>query len=152
MKNRSSLRGGNPSKAEAIYDLRLLRALRALAMTVLYLFFISSTFSLAEEIPERVDARVISVDSKSRILKVDFEHPATFERSQLEFQVAEDAGFKDFKKLSDLKEGDLVSLDYLDYGKFLKALYIIRMPREKIYFTHKEVADALLKIKTNSKK
>lgn len=138
---------------EAISGRRLLRLyfVRCLAMTVLCFIFIFSTLSLAEEIPDRVDARVISVDTKSRILKVDFEHPATFERSQMEFQVAEGAGFKDFKKLSDLKKGDLVSLDYLDYGTVLKAIYIIRMPPEKVYFTHQEIAGALLKIKSNQK-
>ncbi len=101
----------------------------------------------AEEIPERIDGTVLSVDLKSRLLRLDFEHPATFKHSQPEFYVAEDAGFKDFKKLSQLKAGDLVSIDYLDYGKTWKAIYIILIPQEKTYFTHKEVADALAKIK-----
>ncbi len=113
---------------------------------VLFLTFNSSIFT--EEIPERIDGTVISVDEKSRILRVDFEHPATFERSQLEFNVSESAGFHDFKKLTDLKKGDLVSLDYLDYGKTLKAIYIIHVPREKIFFTTKEITDALVKMKS----
>lgn len=105
----------------------------------------------AEEIPERIDGTVISVNAEKRILQVDFEHPATFEHSQMEFQVDPQAGFKDFKKLSDLKPGDLVSLDYLDYGTFLKAIYVIHIPQEKTYFTHQEIAGALVKIKSNQK-
>lgn len=136
---------------EAISGRRLLRLyfVRCLAMTVLFIFPVTL---FAEEIPDRVDAQVISVDAKSRILKVDFEHPATFERSQMEFHVAENAGFKDFKKLKDLQEGDLVSLDYLDHGAVLKAIYIIKMPTEKVYFTHQEIAGALVKIKSNENK
>ena len=106
----------------------------------------------AEEIPERIDGTVISVNAEKRILQVDFEHPATFEHSQMEFQVDPQAGFKDFKKLSDLKPGNLVSLDYLDYGNFLKAIYVIHIPQEKTYFTHQEIAGALVKIKSNDQK
>lgn len=123
-----------------------------------YIIFISfilllPTISLAhaEEIPERIDGTVASVDANNRLLRVNFEHPATLEHSQLEFQVAKEAGFKDFKKLSNLKPGDLVSLDYLDYGKILKAIYIIHIPQEKTYFTHQEIAGALVKIKGNQK-
>lgn len=105
----------------------------------------------AEEIPERLDGRVIQVNEKERKLLVDFEHPATGTRTEKEFYVAEDAGFKDFKKLSQLKTGDLVSLDYLDYGRVLKAVYIIHIPLEKTYFTHKEIAEAFIKINSNKK-
>jgi len=123
-----------------------------LRMTLFYFLLTLSLYSrpiFAEEIPERIDGTVISVDEKSRLLRVDFEHPATFERSQLEFNVSESAGFKDFKKLTDLKKGDLVSLDYLNYGKTLKAIYIIHVPREKIFFTTKEITDALVKMKSS---
>ena len=120
-----------------------------LAMTLMFILSVSPL--TAEEIPERIDGTVASVDANSRILRVDFEHPATLEHSQLEFQVSPEAGFKDFKKLSDLKPGDLVSLDYLDYGTFLKAIYVIHIPQEKTYFTHQEIAGALVKIKSNQK-
>lgn len=107
--------------------------------------------SFSEEIPQRLDGRVLSVDEGKRILLVDFEHPATGEHMKKQFIVGEDAGFKDFKKLSDLKTGDLVSLDYLEYKPIPKAIYIIRIPLEKIYFTHAEVAGALVKIKSADK-
>lgn len=107
--------------------------------------------SFAEEIPQRLDGRVAAIDLEKRILSLGFEHPATGEHIERDFYVAEDAGFKDFKKLSELKEGDLVSLDYLDYRPVPKAIYIVHIPLEKVYFTHKEVAQALVQIKSNQK-
>ena len=123
---------------------------------ILFILMLFSLISVArplfsEEIPERLDGRVIQVDEKERKLLVDFEHPATGKREAKEFVVDKEAGFKDFKKLSQLHKGDLISLDYLDYGTILKAIYVVHIPIEKTYFTHQEIADALLKIKSNKK-
>ncbi|MBI4372864.1 MAG: hypothetical protein HY585_03970 [Candidatus Omnitrophica bacterium] len=120
--------------------------------TVIALFFlIASRISFSEEIPIRIDATVVRTDEVKRRLVVDHEIPATGERREVEFQVNEGAGFKDFKKLSDLKTGDLVSLDYLDHKPLPKAIYVMQIPLKKTYFTHKEIAEALTKVKTNQK-
>ncbi len=113
--------------------------------------FLTDGVSFAEEIPQRVDGKIISVDQTNRLLLVDFEHPATGEHMEKKFFVNENAGFKDFKKLNQLKKNDLVSVDYYDYKPIPKAVYIIRIPVEKTYFTHKEIAQALVKIKSNQK-
>ncbi len=119
---------------------------RFLLVLLVALLQINPVYS--EEIPQRIDGRVISVDEQSRQLVLDFENPATEERSQMEFIVAPEAGFKDFKKLSQLKSGDLISLDYVQENSKLKAIYVIHIPLEKVYFTHKEIAGAFTKIKS----
>lgn len=140
---------------EAISSAGLLPQPRGfLLMTVLfYLVLVVSleSASFAEEIPQRLDGKVISMDHTSRILLIDFEHPATGEHTEKKFFVAEDAGFKDFKKLSQLKQGDLISIDYYDYQPIPKVIYMIHIPIEKTYFTHKEIAQALGQIKSNRK-
>ncbi|MBI1978341.1 MAG: hypothetical protein HYS55_06270 [Candidatus Omnitrophica bacterium] len=129
--------------------LRPVHPLTVLAMTCFFCFtFLPLIF--AEEIPIRIDGRVIRVDEAKHLLVVDFEHPATGEKIKKEFIVSESAGFKDFKKLGDLKPGDLVSLDYLDYKPLPKAIYIIHIPLSKVYFTHQEVAQALVKVKSKT--
>ena len=128
---------------------------RALQRALIFLsvFFILHTgpFLFAEEVPIRIDGQVVRSDEAKRLLTVRFEHPATGEKSQKEFLVRNGAGFKDFKRLGDLKENDLVSLDYLDYQPVPQAIYIIKMPVTKTYFTKKEIAEALLNINTNRK-
>ena len=113
--------------------------------------FIGSGVLFSEEIPKEIDGTLISVDETNRRLVVAYEIPATGEHKKMEFEVGDGAGFKDFKKLSQLKKGDLVSVDYLDYKPLPKAVYIVRIPIEKTFFTHKEVTEALVKIKTNQK-
>ncbi len=115
------------------------------------LVMIGNGISFSEEIPQEIDGTVVSVNEASRRLVVDYEIPATGERKEVEFEVGDGAGFKDFKKLSQLKAGDLISLDYLDYKPLPKIIYIIRIPLEKTFFTHKEIAEALVKMKANQK-
>ena len=120
-----------------------------LVFAFLFLFLMAGVpLSVSEEILQRLDGRVIRVDEAGRLLVVDFEHPATGERSELEFSVGAEAGFKDFKRLSQLKAGDLVSLDYYDYKPVRKVVYIIHVPLEKTYFTRGEITQALLKMKS----
>lgn len=107
-----------------------------------------SQICFAEEIPFRIDGRVIRVNEAKRILVMDYENPASGEHTEKELTVPEDCGFKDFKKLSQLQKDDLISLDYLDYKPLAKAIYIIKIPLEKTYFTQKEIAGALIKIKS----
>lgn len=130
----------------------LRRTLRALlAMTVFGVVATIQDLSFSEEIPQRLDGRVVRIDSERRILSLGFEYPATAEYAEKDFYVAEDAGFKDFKRLSELQEGDLVSLDYLDYQPMAKAIYVIHIPVEKVYFTRKDIAEAFIKIKSGQK-
>ncbi|MBI4358611.1 MAG: hypothetical protein HY584_04860 [Candidatus Omnitrophica bacterium] len=119
------------------------------AMTLFLL--VAPRLSSAEEVPFRIDGRVVRADEAKRILVVAYEHPATGEHIEKEFAVSESAGFKDFKKLSELQKGDLVSFDYLDYKGLPKAIYVMRIPLEKTYFTHKEIAGAVLKARSNHK-
>ena len=139
-----------PRGGKETYGIRAL--LCSLAMTFcLALVIVGNGVLYSEEIPQRVDGHVVRIDQAKRLLVLGYEHPASGEHIEQEFFVPEDAGFKDFKKLSQLKENDLVSLDYLDYKPTAKAIYVIKIPLEKTYFTHKEVARALLKIKSGEK-
>ena len=125
-----------------------------LAMTLLIctsVLLAGSKISFSEEIPMRIDGTVISADEEHRKLSIDFEHPATGEHVEKEFMIREGAGFKDFKKLSELKKGDLVSLDYIDTKPTLTAIYVMHIPLEKTYFTHKEIAQAFVQIKLGPK-
>ena len=115
------------------------------------LFLSVSPIIAAEEIIQRVDGNVVSVDIQTKTFVVNYEIPSTGEYIEQKFDVGDSAGFKDFKRLSDLRQGDLVSLDYIDYKPIPKAIYIIRIPLEKTYFTHKEIAQALLKVKSGDK-
>ncbi|MBI4395289.1 MAG: N-acetyltransferase [Candidatus Omnitrophica bacterium] len=121
-----------------------------IASMIFFLVFLTSTgisISFSEEIPMRIDGTVVRADEANRRLVVDYEIPATGEHKEVEFEVEQGAGFKDFKKLSQLRKGDLVSLDYLDSRPLPKAIYIIRVPPTKTYFTRKEIAETLLKVK-----
>ena len=113
--------------------------------------FIGSGVLFSEEIPQEIDGTLVSVDETNRRLVVAYEIPATGDHKKMEFEIGDGAGFKDFKKLSQLKKGDLISLDYLNSKPFPKAIYLVRIPLEKTFFTRKEVAEALVKIKTNQK-
>jgi hypothetical protein len=113
------------------------------------MFFVSPHV-LATQIINRLDGRVLEVNEPERLLFVEFEHPVTGEFEQKKFYVATDAGFKHFKKLEKLNEGDLVSIDYYDHADYLKAIYVAYVPLKLAYTSKKEVAKALLKI--NGKK
>jgi len=122
-----------------------------LALGILSVCFLPVS-AFPEEIPIRVDGRVVRAHPEESELLVDYLIPATGEYVRQMFRISENTGFKDFKKLGDLKEGDLVSLDYYDRKPIPETTYIILMPREKVYFTRQEIAGALLQIKSNSKK
>ena len=134
--------------------------LRISGMTaLLYMLILFSIFVLAfprtsfsEEMVQRIDGKVANANEEKRVLVVDFEHPATGEQYQKEFVVREGAGFKDFKKLSQLKKGDLISLDYVESSPVDTAVYVIHIPFEKTYFTPGEIVQALVQIKTNPKR
>jgi len=117
-----------------------------------FFLFAFAPVSFSDEMVQRLDGKVASANEEQRLLVVDFEHPATGEQYQKEFVVREGAGFKDFKKLSQLKKGDLVSLDYVDSAPMDTAIYVMHIPLEKTYFTHHEIAQALVQIKTNPKR
>jgi len=116
------------------------------------LAFIFPNVSFSDEIVLRLDGKIVRTDEAKRTLIVDFEHPATGEQYQKEFIVRDGAGFKDFKKLSQLKKGDLVSLDYVESSPVDTAVYVIHIPLEKTYFSPGEIAQALVQIKTNPKR
>ena len=122
---------------------------------ILFAFVFALAFprtSFSEEMVQRLDGKILSTNEQKRTLVVDFEHPATGEKYQKEFVVREGAGFKDFKKLSQLKKGDLISLDYVESSPVDTAVYVIHIPFEKTYFTPGEIAQALVQLKTNPKR
>lgn len=125
--------------------------MRKIALLLFCFTTLSYGTAFSEDIPQRLDGYVLRVDPEKRILFLGFEHPATGEHIEKKFFVRKEAGFKDFKKLNDLKKGDLVSLDYLDQQPIPTAIYVIYIPLKKVYFTHKEIAEALVKIGSNSK-
>ena len=101
-----------------------------------------------EQIIQRLDGRVLGVNENERLLFVEFEHPVSGEFVEKKFIVSDSAGFKHFKKLSKLREGDLVSVDYLEGTEGLVAIYIIHVPLKLAYTTRSEVAKTLFRIKS----
>jgi hypothetical protein len=114
--------------------------------------FAFSGVSFSEEIIQRLDGKIARTDEIERTLVVDFEHPATGEQFQKKFVVRDGAGFKDFKKLSQLKKGDLISLDYVESSPVDTAVYVMHIPLEKTYFNPGEIVQALVQIKNNPKR
>lgn len=101
----------------------------------------------ADELVHRIDGRVLSVDVAKQSFAVEFTHPATGEVSEMRFRVSESASFKNVKGLAKLSKGDLVTVDYVDHGLELVALYVNYVPLgESVPFTKADVAKALLKI------
>ena len=106
----------------------------------------------AEEMVERVDGHVVRVDLEKRMLVIQFEHPVTEEKVEKEFFVPENTGFKEFKKLGDLKKDELVSIDYREEGTKANTMYVIRVPLTKAYVSPGELADAMAHLKTGKEK
>jgi uncharacterized protein YaiI (UPF0178 family) len=131
---------------------RVSEKMKKLAVFLAALMLLNPRVSFSEEMVQRLDGKIAETNESERTLVVDFEHPATGEQYQKEFVVREGAGFKDFKKLSQLKKGDLVSLDYVESSPVDTAVYVIHIPFEKTYFTHHEIAQALVQLKTNPKR
>ena len=127
--------------------------MRLILILLAFVFALAfSRTSFSEEMVQHLDGKILSTNEQKRTLVVDFEHPATGEKYQKEFVVREGAGFKDFKKLSQLKKGDLISLDYVESSPVDTAVYVIHIPIEKTYFTPGEIAQALVQIKTSPKR
>ena len=120
-----------------------------------FILFLFIFLSAAEAAPMsyKLDGRVLRVDESSRMLYVEFTHPATGEVSEKVFTVPQDCGFKNVKGLGKLNAGDLVSAEYLPEGEMLKAIYIEHVPTAELAMTTPgEVAKTLFQIKSNEKK
>lgn len=101
----------------------------------------------ASELVHRIDGRVLAVDRPKQSFAVEFTHPATGEVSEMRFLLSDSATFKNVKGLAALSKGDLVTVDYVDHGSELVALYVNYVPLgESVPFTKADVAKALLKI------
>lgn len=115
-------------------------------------FFVVSILPVPTAVAEmiyKLDGRVTKVEEADRILYVEFTHPATEEVTEKKFKVPESTGFKHVKNLGDLEVSDLVSVDYLDQGGELVAIYVDHIPLKEITMTTpQDVAKTLLKIKS----
>jgi len=107
------------------------------------------------ELVERIDGRVIGLDVELNQLRIDFLHPVTKESIEKVFKVPDNTGFKNIKRLAQLRKGDLVSIDFRevvsDQLTTLTTVYVIYIPLEKQFVSHAELATAMAKIKPTPK-
>jgi len=119
------------------------------------LVFAAPLGSVYAELVERIDGRVIGLDVESNMLRIDFQHPVTKESIEKVFKVADNTGFKNIKRLAQLRKGDLVSIDFRedvsDQRTTLTTVYVIYIPLEKQFVSHSELATAMSKIKPTPK-
>lgn len=95
-----------------------------------YLFFFLLAFSTfspcfngAEPVMKTLSAHVVKVAEDGFSMDVDFRHPATEEIQRLTFYVDDQTGLSGLEKLTELRSGQVVSIDYAE-GK--KHRFLIR--------------------------
>ena len=127
-----------------------------LVLTLAIAFVVAVPLGTAyAELVERIDGRVIGLDLESNMLRIDFQHPVTKESIEKVFEVPDNTGFKNIKRLAQLKKGDLVSIDFredvTDQLTTLTTVYVIYIPLQKQFVSHSELATAMSKIKAAPK-
>ena len=77
------------------------------------------------QILQKLNGLAVAVDPASHQLSVQFEHPVTRDRSLKVFQILPSTGFKNVKRLEQIKPNDPISIDYEEISKgILQAVYI----------------------------
>ncbi len=77
------------------------------------------------QILQKLSGLAVGIDPASHELSVRFEHPVTREHILKIFHILPNTGFKNVKRLEQIKPNDPVSIDYEENGKDgLHAVYI----------------------------
>ena len=95
--------------------------------------------SLQAQVLQKLSGLAVSVNAELCELHVRFEHPVTGEEIFKVFMVPSNTGFKNAKRLSDIKPNDPVSVDYEENADGPRAVYIEVVPLEKVPFDSKQV-------------
>lgn len=104
----------------------------------LIIFFLFSQVAGAQVL-QTLSGFAVSVNPAARELRVLFEHPVTGENTVKVFQVQPNTGFKNVKRLEQIKPNDPVSIDFEEEGDSLKAVYVEVIPLKEVPFTAKDV-------------
>lgn len=118
---------------------------------VVSLFF--ATFCAGASDMQRLDGKIIKVDTANQTFLAEIIHPATGEKFEKEFKVDHSTGFKRVKKLERVKPGDLASIDYREENGKAVAIYVDLLPGKGDFIvTPAELAQSILKLgrKNNS--
>lgn len=92
---------------------------------ILILAMLVGAGSLSAQVLQKLSGLIDSVNLGSHELRVHFQHPVTKEEIVKIIQVLPSTGFKNVKRLDQIKPHDPVSIDYKDDGKgTLHAVYI----------------------------
>ena len=98
--------------------------MKKLVLSLSIIVFLFAPVSSAEVL-QKLSGLAVSVDLQSQKLSVRFEHPVTGERILKIFSVLPSTGFKNVKRLDQIKPNDPVSIDYQEREKEgLQAVYI----------------------------
>ena len=83
-----------------------------------------------EPVMKTLSAHVVRVAADEKSIDVDFRHPATGEVRQMTFYVDGGTGLSKLDRLSELRTGQVVSIDYVEGEK--QRLLIRRIARVKL--------------------
>ncbi len=96
-------------------------------------------FAAPAQVLQKLSGVAVSIDLESHKLHVLFEHPVTGEDAMKIFSVSPSTGFKNAKRLDQIKPNDPVSIDYEESSSDLKAVYIEVIPLKEVPFNKEQV-------------
>lgn len=95
---------------------------------------------VSAEILQTLSGLVTFVNAQTHELHIRFEHPVTGEMLMKTFNVSAKTGFKNVKRLDEIKPNDAVSVDYEESGpKTLSAVYVEVVSLDKVPFTEEQI-------------
>lgn len=110
-------------------------------LLVVFLFFGQAA---SGQVLQTLSGFAISVDPKAQELRVLFEHPVTGENLLKVFKVLPTTGFKNVKRLDQIKPQDPVSVDYeKSENAELQAVYIEVVSLDRAPFDENQVGKYL---------
>ena len=113
------------------------------AFTATLFIFLLMNSGASAQVLQTLSGLVTAVDAESNQLHVLFEHPVTGEELVKIFTIRPDTGFKNVKRLRDIKPRDPVSIDYEEIGvDTLRAVYVEVVSIDKVPFTKEQIDKA----------
>ena len=122
----------------------MVHGMKQLTLLILLIFFLGLADLGYAQIVQKLSGIAVSVDLKLQRLEVSFEHPVTGENTLKVFQIEPGTGFKNTKRLDQIKPNDPVSIDYQEAaGNELTAIYVEVIPLNTVPFTREQVTKKL---------
>lgn len=118
--------------------MNLKKAITFILVTVV--LALSGNLSVHAQVIQKLSGVTDSIDSQNKKIRILFEHPVTGEQTIKEFDIFSSTGFKNVKRLDQIKPEDPISIDYEESETgTLKAIYIEVVSLKKVPFTREEV-------------